>query len=218
MQTDERTIRIAIVDDQTLVRTGLTLVLESADDMQVVGEAPDPRGALDLVGRVRNRPDVVVLGLGLPDLDGTPLARRLCEEAGDVPVVVIGAQDDPLAVADAIRAGARAHMSTTAEPAEILQTLRMAARGKMVVSADVWSVLADGVDPRRTTGPPTDLSAREVEVLQLLAKGYQNQEIATELGISLETVKTHLVRIFRKLGVGDRTDAVAFALRANIIR
>lgn len=190
-------------------------LLESTEDMEVVGQASDGDGAIELADGERGEPDVIVVDLRMPGVDGLEATRRLREGHPDVRVVILTANEDPDVASEAVRAGASAYVLKSADGEEVLQTLRMVAGGHAVV--DPTSL--DGLDrgQRVDVSVAITLSDRERDVLTLLARGMPNRAIAERLGISVETVKTHLSRLYRRLGVLDRTGAVATALRAGII-
>jgi DNA-binding NarL/FixJ family response regulator len=204
-----------VADGHPIARRGVIQLLEETDDCVVVGEASSGEGALDLVATTADEPDVLVLDLRLPGIDGLETTQRfiaLCPHAG---VVILTAFDDARSMAGAVRAGARAYVLKTASGEEILETVRMVAHGHVVFGSSVWDALMH--EPMERHGRDGQLTARESEVLALLARGLSRRDIAHELGVSAETVKTHLERLYRRLGVTDRTDAVATGLRSGII-
>lgn len=190
-------------------------MLESTDDIVVVGEASDGQGALDLAADP-DAPDVLLIDLRMPGIDGLETTRRLRRDHPDVNVVILTAHDDPRWISDAVEAGAKAYVLKSADADEMLETIRMVASGHVVFDSMAWEAVAER--RRAAPEPPPKLSKREYEVLVLLAEGLGNADIADELGVSLETVKTHVERLYKRLGVGTRTDAVAKALRAGIIQ
>lgn len=207
-----KVIRVGIADDQPLVHRGMEGLIGSADDIVMIGEASEPDAVLELVDE---NPDVVVIDL-VGKTDRLELTRAITERNPDVGIVVI---TDPLGqdVPDeALRAGAKGLVARTTSGGELLEALRMVAGGNVVIDAVIW-------DRWRERGPDASpaaiihLTGRELEVLRLLARGYTNKQIADDLGVAEETVKTHLMRVFRRLGVGNRTDAVVTALRAGIV-
>jgi DNA-binding NarL/FixJ family response regulator len=209
-------IRVGIAEDHPIARQGLIQLLETTDDIVVVGEASDGESAIHLADPGSGEPDVILIDVRMPGMDGLEATRRLARLHPEVSVVILTAYDDQQSITEALRAGAKGFVVKTAGGEEILETVRMVARGHVVFDSSVWSILGsegeDEADPGKV-----QLSRREYEVLQLLSRGLGNREIAQELGLSIETVKTHIERLFKRLGVTTRTDAVAKALRAGII-
>lgn len=198
------------------MRDGLVRLLEDSNDIEVIATASDGEELLAQVGSDGTDPDVLVLDLRMPGLGGVETARRLRERHPRVRVVILSDDQDPRSVSEAVGAGASAYVATTAEGDEVVEAVRMVARGHVVLSGSAWDAYqgeGDAVDV--STG--IALSEREREVLVLLARGLSNRQIAEELRLSAETVKTHVVRLYRRLGVSTRTDAVAKALRRGII-
>ncbi len=210
-------IRIGIAEDHPLSRRALVQLFEAEEDLEVVGAACDGSEALELVHDGRE-PDVLLLDVRLPDLDGIEVARKILEERPGLAILMLSAHDDHEYVAEAMRVGARGYVLKTAEANELVQAVHLVARGHLVMDSKVSGILgekrAQEQEPAPKTGPLTE---RELQVLRQLAEGRTNRAIAKRLGISPETVKAHLERIFRKLGAGDRTDAVAQALRSGLI-
>jgi DNA-binding NarL/FixJ family response regulator len=189
-------------------------LIESTDDIVVAGEASDGEAAIHLADAGSGEPDVILIDVRMPGIDGLEATRQLTKLHPDVGVVILTAYDDPGSITEALRAGAKAFVLKTAEADEILETVRMVARGHVVFDSSVWSALGGADD---ASSENIKLSPREYEVLQLLSRGLGNREVAEELGVSIETVKTHIERLYKRLGVTTRTDAVAKALRSGII-
>jgi DNA-binding NarL/FixJ family response regulator len=208
-------IKVAVADDHPLARQGVVTLIQSAKDMTVVGEAVDGESALELVDRGSGEPDVLLMDLRLPGIDGLETTRRLGETHAEVDVVILTAYDEPRSIAEAVHAGAKAYVLKTAEGEEILETVRMVARGHVVFDSAMWDALSE--EEERSDTEEIHLSPRGSEILVLLSKGFGNREIAEELGVSIETVKTHIERLYKRLGVTTRTDAVAKSLRAGLI-
>jgi DNA-binding NarL/FixJ family response regulator len=199
-------IRVVIVDDHTVVRTGLEQLLSTADDIEVVGSAVDGVGALDVVARTA--PAIVLMDLSMPNMDGTEATRRLTAEQPDVRVVVLTSFSDDRHIRGALDAGAIGYVLKHADPDELIGAVRAAAAGDAPMDPKAARVL---LEARRRPGPQGDLSAREEEVLRLVAQGLANKLIARRLDISERTVKAHLTNIFVRLGVTDRTQAALWA-------
>ncbi len=199
-------VRVLLVDDHPVVRDGLRGVLEGAGGFEVVGEAGDGAQALRMVGAAR--PDVVLMDLRMPVLDGVGATARLRAEHPGVPVLVLTTYDRDADIVRAIDAGATGYLLKDAPREELHRAVRAAARGETVLAPAVAARLVG-----RLRGPAAgELSAREREVLRHVARGRTNREIAAALVVSEATVKTHLLNAFAKLGVDDRTAAVVTAL------
>jgi len=212
--TPDKVIRVGVAEDHPLAREGLVQLLESAEDIVIVGEAADGEEALKLADSVTGEPDIFLVDIRLPGIDGLEVTRRLKEEHPDVRVIILTANEDPAYATEAMKAGAKAYVLKSAEGEEVLDTVRMVAHGHAVLDRRAWKALGE---QGRSRGEQFGFTAREMDVLRLLGKGYRNREIAESLGISPTTVKTHVARIFRRLEVNDRTDAVVTAFRLGII-
>ncbi|MFD5625578.1 response regulator [Streptomyces sp. NPDC127072] len=207
-----RPVRILLCDDHAVVRAGLLALLDSAPDIEVVGEAGTGEEALALVAKAA--PDVVLMDLQLGDgIDGVETTRRLTSAAGDGPhVLVLTTYDTDADITRAIEAGATGYLLKAERPEELFAAIHAAARGRTTLSAPVASrVMANLRSPRRT------LTDRERDILTQLAQGLGNREIAKALFISEATVKTHLGRIYDKLGVDTRAGAVAVAKEQRLL-
>ncbi|MFI6339879.1 response regulator [Streptomyces sp. NPDC050535] len=207
-----RPVRILLCDDHAVVRAGLLALLDSSPDIEVVGEAGTGEEALALVAKAA--PDVVLMDLQLGDgIDGVETTRRLTSAAGDGPhVLVLTTYDTDADITRAIEAGATGYLLKAERPEELFAAIHAAARGRTTLSAPVASrVMANLRSPRRT------LTDRERDILTQLAQGLGNREIAKALFISEATVKTHLGRIYDKLGVDTRAGAVAVAKEQRLL-
>ena len=199
------TLRVMLIDDHPVVRAGLRAVLNSFGDMEVVAEAAD--GDVEVPGDV----DVVVSDIQMPGASGIDLTRRLVK-AGGPPVLILTTYDTQADVVAAVEAGAMGYLLKDAPEDELHDAVVQASKRKRVLSPQVANVLAD-----RLVNPDEALSAREIELLRALQTGASNREIAEQLFISQATVKTHLIHIYNKLGVDNRTAAVDRARERKII-
>ena len=205
-------VRLIIADDHPVVREGLRAVLDSEPDVEVVGEAADGSQVLELVDSLV--PDLVLMDLQMPDLDGVAATRRIRRDHDGVEVLILTTYDTDADITRAVAAGATGYLLKDASRAELMQAIRLAAQGESVLSPKV----ASRVLGRMRAPAEEALSTREVEVLLEVADGMSNKEVGRVLHISEATVKTHLLHIFAKLGVDDRTAAVTAALERGIIR
>lgn len=205
-------IQVLIADDHEVVREGLRALLEIQPDMAVVAEAADGQEAVELCERLS--PDVVLMDLRMPRMDGLAAIRALQQRCPQAAVVILTTYDDQLIV-EGLRAGARGYLMKDASRDAILEAVRAAARREAVLSAEVMARLVERLDPaaaRPPAGEPSPLSERETEVLRLAADGLRSKEIADRLLITERTVKAHLTAIFTKLDVTSRAEAVARAM------
>jgi DNA-binding NarL/FixJ family response regulator len=213
-------IRVVLADDQTLVREGLCLMLGLAEGIEVVGVAADGEQAVAVV--LAHSPDVALLDLRMPRVDGVEATRRITEQAPDVQIVVLTTYADDSSVMSALRAGARGYLTKDASSEEIQGAIRDAACGRTRLDPAVQERLVELVTggPAAQLGPAAPVGAplteRETEVLRLMADSLPNRAIARRLFVTEATVKTHVNNIFGKLGVGDRAAAVAWAFRSGI--
>jgi DNA-binding NarL/FixJ family response regulator len=213
--------RVFIADDQALVRAGFRRLLETTDGIDVVGEAGDGIEAVD--GARRVRPHLVLMDIRMPRLDGIEATRRLVSDGSGVRVLILTTFGLDHYVYDALRAGASGFMLKDAPPEELLAAVEVVARGDALIAPAVTrSVIEEFVRraPPRTSPPEEldDLTAREREVLQLIAQGLSNAEIADRLIVSSGTVKTHVAKILSKLDLRDRIQAVILAYESGLIR
>jgi DNA-binding NarL/FixJ family response regulator len=198
-------IEVLLVDDHQLVRSGLASLVDSAPDMTVVGAASQGREALDLLATIR--PNVVLMDLSMPEMDGVTATREIVRVAPGSQVLVLTSFADRSRVREAIDAGAVGYVLKDADPADLLEAIRAVARGESPLDPRVARTLLE----LRSANVNAELTAREQEVLGLVGQGRANKQIARTLGISERTVKAHLGNIYSRLGVADRTQAALWA-------
>ena len=212
-------IRVLLCDDQALVRGGFRMILEAREDIEVVGEAEDGVQALELTWR--HRPDVILMDVRMPRLDGVEATRRLVEAGAEGRVLILTTFDLDEYVFEALRAGASGFLLKDVQPAQLVEAIRVVARGEALLAPTVTRRLLDRFAhtlPGQPEPPPPELASlteREREVLGLLAGGLSNAELAERLFLSETTVKTHVSSILRKLGLRDRVQAVVLAYQAG---
>ncbi len=230
----ENTIRVALVDDQPLLRTGFGLILDAEDDLDVVGEASDGAAAVQLVAR--EKPDVVLMDVRMPVMDGIEATRRIVGEFPDTRVIILTTFDLDEYAFNGLTAGASAFLLKDVDPEELVRAVRLVASGDAVVAPRVTKRLLEtyvrpgGAAQAAATAtaalpvvPPevarglAELTPREREILGAMAAGRSNQEIATEFFVSEATVKTHVRRVLAKLNLRDRVQAVVFAYEYGIV-
>lgn len=205
------TIRVVLIDDHAVVRAGIIGMLAGFDDLSVVGEASNGQEGLALIERVA--PDVVLLDLRMPVMDGPTLIQALRERGNTIGILVLTTYDTDADILRAIEAGANGYLLKDTTRDELISAIRATHNGNSWLTPSVASQLMS----RLQRGPQEKLSERELDVLKLVAKGNSNKEIAEQLHVSQATVKTHLVHIYRKLDVNDRTSAVTTALDRGLI-
>lgn len=206
------TTRVVIADDHAVVRTGLRMVLEAAEGIEVVAEAGDVAAALRAVGAYR--PDVLVLDLNMPGEPSLEAIPRLVAQAPKTAVVILTMQQDPAFAREALRAGAHGYVLKEAADAELVQAVRLATEGRTYLNPELGARMAAEPPP---SGPPDDLTARELEVLRLIALGHTNSEIAQQLYLSVRTVESHRAHIQQKVRRSSRAELVRYALDHGLI-
>ena len=215
-------LRILIVDDQALVRAGFRMILEAEPDFEVVGEAADGREAVDEVQRLR--PDVVLMDVRMPGVDGIAATRRLLDRNTAAKVLMLTTFDMDEYVYEALRAGASGFLLKDVPPEQLVAGIRAVASGDALLAPSVTRRMIEEYvrrppDAARTPPPAlADLTAREREVLELMARGRSNAEIADEFVVSETTVKTHVAHVLSKLGLRDRVQAVVFAYESGLVQ
>ncbi|WP_306207955.1 response regulator [Actinoplanes sp. RD1] len=213
------TIRVLVADDQELVRAGFALIVDGRDDLEVVAEAADGAEAVALARE--HRPDVVLMDVRMPGVDGVEAARRLAAERNPARIIMLTTFDLDEPVVAALRAGASGFLLKDIRPDELARAIRLVAHGDALLAPTVTRRLLDrfAATPPLGRSPRLDvLSDREREVLTLVARALSNDEIAAELHLSRATVKTHLSAILTKLGLRDRVQAVVVAYDAGLVR
>ena len=207
--------RVLVVDDEELIRVGLRAIIAAQPDLDVVGEAADGAEVPPLVAKLR--PDVVLMDVRMPGIDGIQATRHLLTTSATPPkVLVVTTFENDEYVYDALRAGASGFLLKRARPAEVVDAVRVVARGESLLFPAAIRRLAGAYGARRhLPGPP--LTEREAEVLRLVAAGRSNAEIAADLTLGVETVKTHVGNVLAKLGARDRTQAVVLAYESGFV-
>ena len=206
-------IGVAIADDHKVVRVGLEQLLRTFDDVEFVGAAAGGEEAVALCAE--HRPDVLLLDLSMPDLDGIEVTTRLRDLAPETRIVVFTSFSDRDRIVQALDAGAAGYLLKDAEPEELHSALRAAARGEAPLTPRAAAAL---LEDRRSRPAEVPLTAREREVLSLVVEGLANKQIARRMGISEKTVKDHLTNLFQRIGVADRTQAALWAERTGALR
>jgi two-component system NarL family response regulator len=206
-----KTVRIVIVDDHPVVRDGLSAMISAEDDLEVVAEAGTAAEALKVISALRPKPDVVLMDLLLPDMSGSDVIRRICDGSSDISLIVLTAVAGDEEIYRALEAGARGYLFKDMARKELVHAIRIVAGGQRYIPAQVGSKIAENL-------PRTPLTEREIKVLQCIASGMRNKEIAHHLGITEATANAHVKHILEKLNVSDRTHAVTTALKRGIIR
>ncbi|MEU8359761.1 response regulator [Nonomuraea fuscirosea] len=214
-------IDILLADDQALVRTGFRMILDNADDMQVVGEAGDGAQAAEMA--VQLQPDIVLMDVRMPEVDGVEATRRICTGTSRIRVLILTTFDLDEYVYAALHAGASGFLLKDTLAPDLLSAIRVVARGDAVVAPSVTRRLLEryvgiGVAQAIPAASLDVLTEREREVLSLIARGLSNTEIAECLFLSEGTVKTHVSRVLAKLGLRDRVQAVVFAYESGLVR
>jgi DNA-binding NarL/FixJ family response regulator len=213
-------IRVAIADDQALVRSGFRLILEGRPDLEVVGEAEDGDQAVELTRRLE--PDVLLLDVRMPNLDGIEATRRIVSDGSPTRIVILTTFDLDDYVHDAIRAGASAFLLKDVRPGDLVDAIRLVAGGNALLAPTALTRLLERFTHPQQHDPSAvlleTLTDREIEILRLVAEGLSNAEIAERLVVGESTVKTHVSNLLRKLGVRDRVQAVIAAYDGGLVQ
>ncbi len=208
-------IRVLIADDHEIVREGLQILLSEESGVEVVGTAKDGGEALSLIKK--HKPNVVLMDIAMPGMDGIETTKRVVADFPSTRVLILTSYSDDLRVRDAIQAGATGYLLKDVLKADLLNAIRLAAEGKPALHPDAQQFLMrqmTGADPR----PHSRLTAREFDILKLIASGRSNKEIALALSLTEGTVKGYVSAIFDKLGVADRTQAALYAVEHGLVR
>ncbi|MDQ3733102.1 MAG: response regulator transcription factor [Actinomycetota bacterium] len=203
-------IRVLVVDDHAIVRQGLERLFATAEEIELIGMAADGQQAVELVRQ--HAPDVVLMDLSMPVLDGVAATREIVAAAPDSKVVVLTSYGEESRILDALNAGASGYLLKHTDPDDLIEAVRAAARGDAPLDPRAGRVL---IEQRRRSPHAGDLTPRELEVLRLVGQGLANKQIARRLGISERTVKAHLTSVFQSVGVTDRVQAALWA-RSNL--
>ena len=213
---ESQTIRVMIVDDHTMVREGIRILLEESDDLCVIGEAANGRKAIELADQLN--PDVIVMDLCMPVMDGIEATRRIIAARPKQHIIVLTGMLDDERLFQAIQAGAQGCVDKTIEPEALVQSIRDVCMGKpSLSSAMAWRILR-GISDTGTPGKSKEkLSEREIQILRMLTQGKLDVEIAQELVLTEVTIRTHISRILSKLGLENRVQAALYGLRSGLV-
>lgn len=206
-------IRVMLVDDHTMVRHGLATFLKIYDDLELVGEADNGEAAIELCGEIM--PDVILMDLIMPKLDGVEATQAIRSKYPQVQVIALTSFKDEELINKALKAGAIGYLIKNVSAEELAQAIRNACKGRATLSPEVTQVMVESAS--QPPKPGFDLTQRECEILVLLVEGLNNTQIAGRLTVSPSTVKTHVSNILSKLGVSSRTEAAALALRIGLV-
>ena len=214
MPNISKRIRILLADDHAVVRQGFKLILSQQPDMEVIGEAGNGREAVRMTAELR--PDLVIMDIAMPDINGVEATRQLSQNFPESSVLILSMHKDPVYVRESLRAGARGYLLKESIDQDFLTAVRAVAAGEGFLSPAVSKTVLD--DYQQQVNDPFDLlTARERQVLQMLAEGKVAKEIATDLDVSVYTVDAHRGRIMKKLGLRSSTELVRFAMRKGLI-
>jgi two-component system, NarL family, response regulator YdfI len=211
-------IRVLITDDHTIVRDGLRLILETADHIEVVGEAENGRMALQLAAELQ--PDVILMDLRMPEMDGLTAIGYLQKEQPQIAVIILTTYNEDALMLRGLQAGARGYLLKDMSRESLIQTIEAAIRGDTLLKPEILQrvLIFQVPDDPPATAVDTNLTERELETLRAASKGETNRGIALRLGISARTVKAHLTSVYNKLGVDSRAAAIAVAARKGLLK
>jgi NarL family two-component system response regulator YdfI len=210
-------IKILIADDHLIIRQGLRLILETESDFELIGEASDGAEALSLCKKLK--PDVVLMDLRMPNMDGLTAIEKLRAQQPEVAIVILTTFNEDELMFRGLQAGARGYLLKDTDRSTLFDTIRAAARGETLLKPEIMArVLSQTNRPKAGSNERIDLTDRELEVLTSVARGERSKEIAIQLGISERTVKAHLASIYSKLGVDSRAAAIAVAAQNGLLK
>jgi NarL family two-component system response regulator YdfI len=210
-------IKLLIADDHLIIRQGLRLILETENDFELIGEASDGAEALSLCKKLK--PDVVLMDLRMPNMDGLTAIEKLRVEQPGIAVVILTTFNEDELMLRGLQAGARGYLLKDTDRSTLFDTIRAAARGETLLKPEIMArILSRTNAPKTDTHEPANLTDRELEVLISVARGERSKEIAVQLGISERTVKAHLASIYNKLGVDSRAAAIAVAAQRGLLK
>ena len=208
-------LRVLLADDHTLVRAGIRALLESIAEVDVVAESGDGREALELISK--HRPDIALLDIGMPGMNGLELAKRVATESPRTRIIILSMHADANYVNQALRAGVRGYLLKGAAVSELPLALRAVSRGETYLTPKVSSFVVDGFLSGEEPSPLEGLTQRQSEILQLIAEGHSTKQIAAMLELGVKTVETHRARLMDRLDIHDVAGLVRFAIRAGLV-
>lgn len=209
-------IRVVFVDDHEMVRIGVSSYLSAQPDIEVVGEADNGKAAIPMV--LELRPDIVLMDLVMKEMDGIEATRQIIAEWPEAKIIIVTSFLDDEKVYPALEAGATSYMLKTSKASEIANAVRATFHGQSVLEPEVTGKMMMKMRQKNDVAPHEELTSREMEILLLMAEGKSNQEIADDLFIALKTVKTHVSNVLSKLHVQDRTQAVIYAFKHELVK
>jgi two-component system, NarL family, response regulator LiaR len=209
-------IKVVFVDDHEMVRIGVSSYLSAQSDIEVVGEASDGKEGVRLA--LELRPDIILMDLVMKEMDGIQATKEIVEQWPEAKIIIVTSFLDDDKVYPALEAGAVSYMLKTSKASEIADAVRKTHHGQSILEPEVTGKMMTRMRQRNVSEPHEELTNRELEILLLMTQGKTNQEIADELFIALKTVKTHVSNILSKLGVQDRTQAVIYAFKHDLVK